>query len=651
MFNTENRLLAYDNEFISFDQNGNGVSQLYDEVWDFTAQGENLKTVGFSGIPTIHRQQVKSCLYALIRFEKNKDIAAHISVSRITYWRDTLTYIVKSWGKSDFRLLDIDAEFRLLKSCLNGKYANKTLESICSVINKLNEAGLIQRSVERSSFAALVNDKVEQQHIAIPSAIHAQILEKVTEIIEIYHPFRFAISNAMQQAMELQQTYHEEECVQLNVSDIPKSENSAFRKRLNRRFERLITHDIPNFKFSLSGNFVRSIADFCLIAVALFSGARRKELLYMNPSSYKVHNGIPVLQGFTTKGNEGVPTLTSWVTHELAEKALELAYCATNYARQFYQKKLQTSFTNGLINKDKFNASMREVNSAFISVDMRQSMIKTANATYLTTLKGGFDLKGFEICATEDDVDEFDMLNPKWAGSLMVGGTLPKLNLHSLRRSFAVFLVRNGLGNAQTIRYQYKHKNTKMSEWYGNNAKLMQMSDLLLDAELLAMVEDAKQELAIEAYDDIYNSATLSGGAGDRILNEKQQLLKSGEKIVMTRDEIKRLIKNNSLSIVLLPSGGYCTNPSCERLCGIESFVAENKRCEHEVITDKSAKIMKKQRDRLIVKFRQLNDLNDYAYTRILAGYKQKILMIENDLTKHFVDFEKFDDAIRGLIL
>lgn len=53
--------------------------------------------------------------------------------------------------------------------------------------------------------------------------------------------------------------------------------------------------------------------------------------------------------------------------------------------------------------------------------------------------------------------------------------------------------------------------------------------------------------------------------------------MKSGQRVYMSRAEINTLVRNGSLSIVMLPTGGYCTNASCERLCGIKEFVAENR--------------------------------------------------------------------------
>ena len=65
--------------------------------------------------------------------------------------------------------------------------------------------------------------------------------------------------------------------------------------------------------------------------------------------------------------------------------------------------------------------------------------------------KGSIELKA--------DVDEFDLLNPTRKGTLHVGGFLPKLSPHDFRRTFAVFLVRNKLGNLMTLKLKIKGLN------------------------------------------------------------------------------------------------------------------------------------------------------------------------------------------------
>lgn len=624
--------------FVSFNSEGQGVSSFFDDVWDFTAQGETLRLCSFKSIPQEHKDNIKRYLYAMIVHARGKHNAEHISVSRIIYWRDCLCYLLRSWGNSEFSLLSNDYEWRKIKLSLKGKYSIRTLKSIMSTINGLSETGLVSRYIINSEIQPLAINKQGQQYIALPSTMHALVLEQVTRTIDKYYEYRHEISNVMSNYLELYD-------VMMNKRELKKS---SVKGAFNRAIKTQVHHKIPDFRFTaITGEWVKSIVMHCLIAVGLFSGARRNELLSFQRDSYAIINGVPVLKGTTFKGNQGVPITTTWVTHPLAEKALTLAYDVTEYSRKIYKKGLQKAFSNGLLSKDEYERSLKEINSVFITTDMRRFFNGKLGTSYILHPKelGNY----FDISATPDEVTEFDTLNPSWVGEMDVGGGLPAFSLHSLRRSFAVFMVRNRLGNTQAIKYQYKHQSISMSGWYANHAELARMENVLLDEELLGMVKEVNIDIAIDAFDDIYNqSETLSGGGGERVANEKEYALKRGEKVVMNRSEIGRLVRNNSLSIVLLPTGAYCTNADCERLCSIESFVAETRECEHQVITYKGAKIMAKQRERLVKAFLDMNAMGDQAYSRILVGYKQKILLIEQTLEKHNINFEPFTGKVEA---
>ncbi|PKH88368.1 hypothetical protein [Colwellia sp. Bg11-28] len=651
MSNVNNNVAFYlkDNPHISFDSKGSGVSRVYDQFWDFTAQKENTKLVHFMAIPAQHRSNVQSYTYALLNYKKISNNANHVAVSQIERWVTVLHRLCKAWGQSNFELLSNGKEWRDVTDGLRGKYSKATLSITANTVNALYEAGLVDRYVEHKDFNNLASEWEEKQHIALPPSIHAQLLERVIKTIDTYYPQRYDISNAMTHAIKLRDNYRSSELIRLGVDRFSEHEERLFGKRFRRRAKK-ISHTITNFEVKLSGKWVNNILIDCLIAVGLFSGARKSELLSMNSFSYQLIKGVPVLQGKTSKGNEGVPITASWVSHPLAKKALELAFDMTQYARDIHGITLVSALDNNLLTQDKYQVSLKVLESSFISVDMRLRTYNKVLQNYNISSDKGLTLASVNLVVEEEDIREFNLLNPSWDNQLKVGGKLPKLSLHDLRRSFAVFMVRNKLGNLQTLKYQYKHKNINMSGWYANYAEVAQMEGILMDESLFFMVENELQELAIDAFDDIYNqSITLSGGAGELIKSEKEDALARGEKIIMSRDEISTLVKNNSLSIVILPTGGYCTNTDCERLCAIESFVAESKPCDHQVITQKMAKIMAKQRNRLIKAFRDIKRMDDIVYTRILAGYKEKILYIENTLKLHQVEFEQFRDKVEVL--
>ncbi|MBF4366167.1 hypothetical protein EAY40_28845, partial [Vibrio anguillarum] len=115
-------------------------------------------------------------------------------------------------------------------------------------------------------------------------------------------------------------------------------------------------------------------------------------------------------------------------------------------------------------------------------------------------------------------------------GSLKIGGSLPRLSPHDLRRSFVVFMVKKRLGNALTVKYQLKHRNTNMSNWYANYCELARTNQLLMDARLMSEFDVAIEASTVDAWDEIYNvSDTLSGAEGERIAQNKAERLAQGE--------------------------------------------------------------------------------------------------------------------------
>lgn len=639
-----------DNPFISFDSDGHGVSRIFDDKWDFASRRESIRYVYFSSIPLAHKKNIQTFMAKLIGFHIAKAIDNHISVSKMTRMKSVLFMISKFWNKSDYSLLSSDVEWECLKEALKGKVSLPTLKNIITIFNELSRAGLLDRHVKSEEFINLANDKKKKQHIALPTTIHAHLLQKAMEVINIYHPYRFDISSVMKASISY---YDDEYPKELNKRCLLKLDENGI-KNLNLRvvkYANKLGENIPDFNFYIGGGWVNKIVKYCLMIVAMFTGMRRSELRATSPNSYKLISGIPVLIGNTYKGNKGVAKREVWVTHPIALKALELAYDATMYAREHFKGILDKKFDDNLINKDVYSRGVDELSSSFIKNNMQSHKYNNLQDDFLLrTYKNIFSLESFEIKATNEEVNEFNLLNPDWIGELKVGGTLPKLSLHDLRRSFSVFMIRNKLGNLQTLKYQLKHKNVNMSDWYANNAELARIEGLLIDNELMDEVNNAMQTLAVEAFDDIYNGTKhLSGGGSSRVIEEREKALGRGETIVLSRNELESLVKNGTKSIVLLPTGGYCTNSSCERLCSIDTFAVENKPCQHLIITDKGAKQMAVQRKRLIEAFESINEMDDYAYSRILVGYSVRIRQIEHTLKVHNIFFDPFTLSIKAL--
>ncbi len=645
-----------ENPYVTFDSDGKGVSRVFDMDWDFHALNQNKKTISFGYIDEKYRRDIQSYLYALMQWQKKQSNSdSHVAVSTLVGTRNKLNTIATRWGKSDFSLLSSEREWKRCSKTLHGVGSEGTCRNVASYINSLHKAGLVTRYVHKREYIKWANPDAERgQAIAFPEVIHVSILKTVIEFVENYHPYRHQISEAMEKLYTYQDDMLSAELKALDVSTLTDKQMLTFITRISRKTSTWSERKaIPNFSFHRRGGWLGTLLRMCFICVGLFSAARREELLSMNKESYDDSlAAVPKVSGFTTKGNKGEKIYTTWNTAPIAKLALELAFDATQAARKYSLKRLDDGYQNGLLTQDQYNAKKQDLESAFISSEIPYDCETLINKTSLKYSIDGADdalnLKEFNIIATAEDVEEFDLLNPDRAGSLKVGGALPRLSPHDLRRSFVVFMVKNRLGNALTVKYQLKHRNINMSNWYANYSELARTNQLLMDTKLISEFDKAIEASAVDAWDEIYNvSDTLSGAEGERIAQNKAERLAQGEEIVMSRSELVALVRSGDKSIVLLPTGGYCTNRNCERLCSLMDIVEAP--CEHKVVTDKAAKRLSRERKKLIASFRAINDMGDYANELILDARKKKIQSIEPTLVKHSIPFDSFNDDIKAV--
>jgi len=625
--------------------NGVPLSYIFDDTWDFSGNG--LRGVGkpasfsFVNINDGWKKDIQSTLFQISQFIEENELYVP-NMSSVRYWKDGLFIIAQGLDGTNWSSLSDDKVSQNFLRRINKLSLSKSLINTLSVtINKLNQAGICHRTFDNKDFKC--NSPSVKQAIAIPIGMYAPLLSNAIKIIETYHPYRHKISGVMKKAHGVYDSIWE-------VAD-PDKTIKSIRSKVGRELKK-IKHNIPGFNVLLNGDEILRIQSSCLLVALAFTGARIGEVLSFNKKSYKEkpkanNEVISLVKGETTKGTDGIPKNTVWQTHSIVKDALELSYDMTEYSREFHKNEINDKYLSKEITNDQYIHSNRELSNAFI-VCLR---VNIKNFTLSHVDRKLYSLmNSFGIKATEEDVEEFNRLNPSREGDLTIGGLFQKLSPHDFRRSFAVFFKRYGFGSAVTLKFQYKHKNINMSDYYANNAALQAMEDVLLDNELLNIMNQEGINMGVDIFHDIYNETThLSGGAGDRITKDKFNELEKGHNIFMNRAEIESLVKNGTLSAVKLPTGGYCLNSTCSRLCGIFQFAAEIKPCEHQVITDNEAKNILRQNKRLVESFRGMNT-GDTMMQSILIGLKQKIKLNEIILKKHKLKFDNFDDAVKNVI-
>jgi len=636
------------------------LSYHYDDIWEFIAQETRALhgnyRVSFTQTDPKHKKEIQDTLFDLYQFFKKRDKIAPTS-SQLRSWRGGFQHVSSLLGHTNWSVLDDNREFKRFKRTLKKRQLGvRTVETIGTALNMLFDSTVLHNRIDGKGLKSLASNKPIRQHIAIPISMYQQILARALATVEKYHPYRHQISTVMEKAHEIQEQIRNGGDATGDGSQRSYSTDyGALKSRLFRATQR-IEHSIPDYKVTVGSATNTEIQMACMIVILAFSGARLGEALSFNKNSYttKSNNGrdVAVLLGETTKGNDGKPKQVTWQSHPVSQSALELAedmHCAL---RERYKSQIQSKSESGEYHDEQKRVALKQVQSAFIPSwfsGQAVTYVTTGMASKITALS-----KKWGIKATLADVEEFNFLNPAWQGTLKVGGFLPKLTPHDFRRTFAVFFKRYNFGSAAGIKFQFKQHNINMADYYANNAALMHMNDVLLDKDLLKEMEKAGIALGIDIYDEIYNkSENLSGLGGEEIaknkLENQLEQLKSGNDIYMSRQDIEAGVRSGELAIVQLPTGGYCTNTSCERVCGIGQFMAEKNKCIHQVHTDKTAKLLARQRKRLIDQFRGMN-LGDRLKNSMLAGLKQKILDAEITLKKHNIGFESFTDAITGMI-
>lgn len=609
------------NPIVTFNQDGSARSYLKDLFWDFVSDIKNGKgkvsILSFAHISEVHRYNIQHTLY-LIQYKRN------LAVGTLEHTRASLQTIVECLGSSDFTLLDKDYHYRMFSENLKAKnFSDKTIQKIFGVLNNLHDIGIIERLINGLSFRTIHASltKKTEQHIAIPEQLASTLFGNAIAQIEKYHPYRHEINDVCEKVITTEHLL-KNKCTSTKYKAI-----------------KAIKHNIPDFTPQKSFSDVNKIQLCCYLVVLGFSGVRQGEAVSFNSESYSetiMNDGInlSLLKGEITKNNiSGVARPEVWVTHPIVKLALELASDMIKYARNYYLEKISH------FDIDSRESALFDLKSAFLVTGVylqRRHFISKGFNQGLTRL-----IKKWKLKAVEADVKEFDLINPTRKGQLKIGGYLPKLSAHDFRRTFAVFVVRNKLGNVMTIKHQYKHDNINMSQWYANGSSFAAAMDFSVDQELMQMVKESNEEISVEIYDSIFNQEeVLTGKEGERIINDRNNYKGS---IYRSKDEIRRQIKNGSLSVVEHPTG-YCVNPSCDRICASNKSAVT---CQFEIITLDKAKSRMDVRKRLIERFIKLNNGSNYMAS-ILSNIYVEIKAIEITLAKHNLPFDPFLSTIQS---
>lgn len=606
------------NFIVSYDSQGNPYSYYFDDEWIMWTLNISVK---FNRLTGRFKDCAKHVAYKILT--KSSGDLSNTVMHNFICGAIIFEKCITSCGGGSYEFLDDDKGYRLvLEAAKSKKLKTGTWKNYLIFISHIYREDIIKRDIgvarELVNYLSVNGSTGEViQTMCLPEEVADKYYREALCFVDTYHPHRHNIS----------ESYKEFIAEYERLSKVYKS-NFSIRKNAIKN-----TSSLPgdvDISLDYSGLWLSKLRGACYIVIAAFTGCRSGEVKSLNIHSYqeKKYAGmiIPVVNGVHTKANPGgVERSTSWITIPSVKKAIELVWDSFSFARNHWFE-----LAEAIEHDDKKKIFLNSANGLFISLPHYRSLYPGLGRQGMTDSIHSF-LKTVNYLATENDVKEFDLLNPSRSGEVSVGDKIMP-HPHAFRRTFAVFLVRNKLASLLDIKYQFKHMNIAMTSWYANQANVASYFDMMMDDDLKEEIAIENQEYMANTLYYIYNEAeTLAGPEGKRIYNLR---VEGDSEIYLNKDEIREQVKQGRLSIVEHP-GGYCTNPSCDRICDMTT-------CQYKVVTKEKAIELMAVRDKLINKHASLI-LNDIDLTNIISKIYFEIRSIEKTLSEHKLDYKPFN--------
>lgn len=621
--NRENNSASRKDVVISYDSEGLPYSRYGDDKW-FVSEFDHL--VQFNNLSGMFKRVVKSVVYDILQnpmLTSVKSVLNNVICGAVIFEK-----MIKECGGIDYTFLEDDSGFRRVIE--RGRLKNlryKTWMNNIVFLSRLGQGGYIRKDIENSVVLAkyLAGDTTfTRQTMAIPENIASAYFGNAISVVEKYYPHRKNISDLY--GIFLKEYYA--------------NKSSGFHTITCKRaaLKKASSFELYEIELDLTGRWLSWLRGACYTVLAAFTGCRDGEIKSFNLSSYEERAyasiKIPILNGIDTKPNVGgVKRAVSWVTIPVASKAIELLWDAYEFARHMWLVE-----ADRILHADEKERFVKGVNSLFITIPFSSSTKPVAGRQPIVSSLENFS-RSVGYKSTSKDVEEFNLLNPTRTGELKVDEVLIP-HPHAFRRTFAVYVVRNRLGSLLDLKYQFKHMNIAMTSWYSNQANVASYFDMQMDKELLAEISVENDIYIRDTLFYLYNEAeTLAGPEGQRILELRE---KSPTTIYLSRKEISQQVEEGRLSIIEHP-GGHCTNPKCDRVCDMTT-------CQYKVVTKEKALELVSVRERLIEKYRSL-DQAKVNQPNILSKIYYEIRSIEKIFDEHEMDHDKISASISVSLL
>jgi len=375
----------------------------------------------------------------------------------------------------------------------------------------------------------------------------------------------------------------------------------------------------------------RMIEGACFMSLSAFTGMRISELTQINATSYKEVelDGLKLctLRSWTKK-LEKLPREDAWACAPICKEALEVLVELNDEYR---------SYKGDIHCSPSFRFDGNRGSGNNINSQLKDAILNTSNLGILFT----FFSKNIDITYEPDEMDEiYRLLNPVVPAQsnpikAREDGTFYwHFSTHSLRRTFAHFVVGNGLVSLAALKHQFKHINLSMTAIYASHADVLTLLGIESPASVKKAIEDAEMENHIIYLRDIVDNPDEQSGGYIKSFD--------GDPKVMTEAAFVELVKQTQGANKSTGYGKCFAGEKCSMGHLFEPSTCVGRECENLNINQAEAKRWQERHQKIGMKMQQMKEMGFYNQNT-LARELSDIRAAEKVMRDHSIEFERFE--------
>lgn len=477
-------VMPEDNFVISKNKHGEVLSVFGDLSWNRTPYSPNGKTAWlrfpFWNLESMDLLQqslhkdAKWIIFIMMWYRTG------IPLSHTTLQRhcNLLQTISKYCYNKNIKFLDFFNDYREIKEFSESKEAQSYLNNFSMIISDLRRippeiSGYNICSPKKITFLSnklSLKKQNNKQTSPIPTRIYSELISNISAEIEYFLKVSDKIFILIKKCLE-SPVYGRGKYALLK-------HNSTSQNKMQKQpsfLEVLVEHDLLEYfkkndlTLSVLGinSLLSNIQILAKLQIHVFTGMRDSEVnnLPYDCLEKTVSNGVShhLINGYTTKFNNGLRKEVRWVTSDEGHKAIKVA------------QKIADLIYSYLKIEDKLKDKLLFISTAYLPFTIKPLTVNSDILTPTDFRLGRYDSLLKRICPIIEEQDIIELenidLHRDWRGEKDYQiGRFWTIKTHQLRRSLALYAQRTGLVSLPSLRRQLQHITNEMSMYYAKGS-------------------------------------------------------------------------------------------------------------------------------------------------------------------------------------